>query len=130
MSSPLSMTRPIGMPGRHNEKVCIRAAKHGFTLILQIFHRVCDSGLAAVQLLIGVDHDGRYTGVRRVCQYVRALQTSAVFAFGAAVLQAAAERVGVAEAVIENGSGQHLRIAAERQARLQSGGRDVWLMFS
>ena len=50
--------------GRHNEKVCIRAAEHGFTLILQIFHRVCDSGLAAVQLLIGVDHDGRYTGVR------------------------------------------------------------------
>ena len=80
-------------------------AEHGFALILQIFHRVCDSGLAAVQLLIGVDHDGRYTGVRRVCQYVRALQTGAVFALGAAVLQAAAERVGVAEAVIENGSG-------------------------
>ena len=91
--------------GGHNEKVCIRAAEHGFALILQIFHRVCDSGLAAVQLLIGVDNDGCYTGVRRVCQHVRALQTSAVFALGAAVLQAAAERVGVAEAVIENGSG-------------------------
>ena len=91
--------------GGHNEKVGIRAAEHGFVLILQIFHRVCDSGLAAVQLLIGVDHDGRYTGVRRVCQHVRALQTGAVFALGAAVLQAAAERVGVAEAVIENGSG-------------------------
>ena len=91
--------------GRHNEKVCIHAAKHGFSLVLQIFHRICDGGLAAVQLLIGVDHEGRYTGVRRVRQHVRTLQTGTVFALGAAVLQTAAEGVGVAEAVVENGSG-------------------------
>ena len=91
--------------GGHHKKVRVRAAEHGFALILQIFHRVCDGGLAAVQLFIGVDHDGRYTGVRRVRQYVRALQTGTVFALGAAVLQAAADGVGVAEAVVENGSG-------------------------
>ena len=113
-----------GDAARHDEKVGVRAADNGLALVLQVFDGVRDGGLAAVDRVAGVDHDGGDAGVRLVCQHVCALHTGGVFALGARVGQPFADRIGPAEAVGEcsrRRSGEQLRHGERRSGKPEGG---------
>ena len=94
---------PMGMPLDITKKSAFVPPSTVLSLIFKVFDRIRDGGLAAVQLLIGVDHDGRSPVFGRYSARSRAADRRC-FCLRCGCI-AGRCRVGVAEAVIENGSG-------------------------